>query len=107
MPADDDAEEDVLTKNNSSVIIRIELKLSKVTKARYLIGGDAEVAIWDRIWERNEKWPERLEYDVLIAPHHCFSGIGIWSCEAGIVSGEIAPVFSNDRSCCGVYANSA
>ncbi len=71
MPAEDDAEEDVLTKNNSSVIIRIDVKLSKVTKARYLIGGDAEVAIWDRIWERNKNRPERLEYDVLIAPHHC------------------------------------
>ncbi|MDB5620421.1 metallohydrolase [Tardiphaga sp.] len=71
MPAADDTEEEILTKNNSSVIIRIDLKVSKVTKARYLIGGDAEVAIWERIWERNKKVPERLAYDVLIAPHHC------------------------------------
>ncbi len=71
MPAADEKEEDVLTKNNSSVIIRIDLKVSKAVKARYLLGGDAEVAIWDRIWDRNAKTPERLEYDVLIAPHHC------------------------------------
>ncbi len=71
MPADDEAEEEVLTKNNSSVIMRLDLKVSKVTRGRFLLGGDAEVAIWDRIWERNKKWPERLQYDVLIAPHHC------------------------------------
>lgn len=71
MPSDDDEEEDVLTKNNSSVIIRIDLKVAKVTKTRYLIGGDAEVAIWDLIWDRNKSRAERLQYDVLIAPHHC------------------------------------
>jgi hypothetical protein len=71
MSAADEEEEDVLTKNNSSVIMRLDLKVSKVTRGRFLLGGDAEVAIWERIWERNKKWPERLEYDVLIAPHHC------------------------------------
>jgi beta-lactamase superfamily II metal-dependent hydrolase len=71
MPAVDEEEEEVLTKNNSSVILRLDLKVSKVTRGRFLVGGDAEVAIWDRIWERNKKWPERLQYDVLIAPHHC------------------------------------
>ncbi|WP_247297449.1 metallohydrolase [Bradyrhizobium sp. 179] len=71
MPADDEEEEELLTKNNSSVITRLDLKVSKVTRGRFLLGGDAEVAIWDRIWERNKKWPERLQYDVLIAPHHC------------------------------------
>lgn len=71
MPADDDEEEEVLTKNNSSVIMRLDLKVSKVTRGRFLLGGDAEVAVWDCIWERNKKWPERLQYDVLIAPHHC------------------------------------
>jgi hypothetical protein len=71
MPAEDEEEEDVLTKNNSSVIMRIDLKVSKVVKARYLLGGDAEVAIWDRMWDRNAKTADRLQYDVLIAPHHC------------------------------------
>ena len=51
--------------------MRLDLKVSGVTKARFMLGGDAEVAIWDRIWERNKQWPERLKYDVLIAPHHC------------------------------------
>ncbi len=71
LKADDDEEEEVITKNDSSVIIRIDLKVSKVTKARYLIGGDAGVAIWEKLWERNEDKADRLEYDVLLAPHHC------------------------------------
>jgi glyoxylase-like metal-dependent hydrolase (beta-lactamase superfamily II) len=69
--AKDEEEEEVITKNNSSVIIRLDLKLKRMTQARYLIGGDADVGVWDRLWEHNEKQPERLEYDLLIAPHHC------------------------------------
>jgi hypothetical protein len=69
--ADDEAEEEVISKNDSSVILRVDLKVQHVTKARYLIGGDAGVAIWEKIWNRNEHQSVRLEYDVLIAPHHC------------------------------------
>lgn len=71
MPASDEEEEEVLTKNNSSVIVRLDLKVAKASLGRFLLSGDAEVAIWERIWERNKKWSGRLEYDVLIAPHHC------------------------------------
>jgi hypothetical protein len=69
-PSDDEELEEKLSKNNSSVIIRLALKAGETT-ARYLFGGDAEVAIWERVWERNEKYAERLSYDVMIAPHHC------------------------------------
>jgi hypothetical protein len=69
--AKDEDEEEIITKNNSSVIIRLDLKLSGVTQARYLIGGDADVGVWDRIWDHNKAQPTRLEYDVLISPHHC------------------------------------
>ena len=42
-----------------------------MTQGRYLIGGDAEVGVWDRIWDHNKNQSDRLAYDVLIAPHHC------------------------------------
>lgn len=71
LKADDEAEEEVISKNDSSVILRIDLKVQHVTKARYLIGGDAGVAIWEKIWDRNKYQSERLEYDILIVPHHC------------------------------------
>lgn len=71
LTAKDDEEEETITKNNSSVIMRMKLKLSGTTRAQYLVGGDADVGVWDRVWEHNESRPEWLEYDVLIAPHHC------------------------------------
>jgi hypothetical protein len=71
MKADNEEEEELLTKNNSSVVMRIDMKVAGVTSSRYLIGGDAEVAIWEKLWERNKDKTERLQYDVLLAPHHC------------------------------------
>jgi hypothetical protein len=71
LKADEDEEEELITKNDSSVILRMDLKVSGVVKARYLLGGDAGVAIWERLWDRNKDRAARLEYDVLIAPHHC------------------------------------
>jgi len=70
-PAENEAEEEELTKNNSSVILHLSLKIAGATKARYLLCGDAEVAIWEKIWKHHKNTPERLQYDVLIAPHHC------------------------------------
>jgi hypothetical protein len=69
--ATDDEEEEIITKNNSSVIMRLDLKLNMETQGRYLIGGDADVGVWDRIWDHNKNQPDHLAYDVLIAPHHC------------------------------------
>lgn len=66
----DEAEEEVLTKNNSSVIIRLTLAANgRPIAARYLLGGDAQVAIWEKIWGKYT--PEDLKYEVLLAPHHC------------------------------------
>lgn len=76
LPADDEEEEEeeeeLLSKNDSSVVIQLTIASgNKPQAARYLLGGDAEVAIWERIWRRHGEQPEDLAYDVLIAPHHC------------------------------------
>lgn len=69
---DDDSDEEQLSKNGSSVIIRFTFAADGVTDAcRYLTGGDAEVAIWERLWERHEEQSDVLSYDVLLTPHHC------------------------------------
>lgn len=72
---DDDPELiSLLEKNQSSVIIRFSITGdSYADKCRFLTGGDAGVAIWERIWNRlsdegNEDW---LTYDVIGTPHHC------------------------------------
>lgn len=69
--ANSEEAEEALAKNRSSVILQFRLSAGGRTSAcRFLAGGDAEVAIWERLWEeyRNSGW---LEYDVLLTPHHC------------------------------------
>ncbi|HAJ46946.1 MAG TPA: metallohydrolase, partial [Alphaproteobacteria bacterium] len=73
LPASDDDEEELLTKNNSSIVCRLKLGSGGVADAgRILLGGDAEVAIWERVWTRNSgNASEYFSYDLLLAPHHC------------------------------------
>ena len=70
-PSADADEEDVLSKNNSSVVINVTFKVGGLDAANYLFGGDAEVAIWERIWSRNKHQPQVLAYDLALGPHHC------------------------------------
>lgn len=70
---DDDELEETLSKNHSSVILNLEIFPSMLAgqRMRFLTGGDAEVAIWKRLWEKYQDNAEVLEYDLLQAPHHC------------------------------------
>lgn len=68
----DAGEEEVLSKNESSTILRFSLSGDGQADAgRFLSGGDAEVAIWERLWDRHKKRPDWLSYDILLSPHHC------------------------------------
>lgn len=64
-PPSDDEE---YTKNNSSVILNISFHI-KDGPVRLLFGGDAGVIIWEKVCE--EFSSSDLEYDALLAPHHC------------------------------------
>jgi hypothetical protein len=71
--ATDDNEEEVLSKNNSSIVSRIVLASGTQADAcAFLTGGDAEVAIWEKIWDREgDNADANLSYDLMQAPHHC------------------------------------
>lgn len=74
IPQGDDEElEELLGKNHSSVILRFSIRGSGVLdKCRFLTGGDAEVAIWERLWAKHgTDQTDWLSYDILQAPHHC------------------------------------
>ncbi len=73
LPAESDEEEEELSTNESSVILRFSLTGGGVAdRCRFLTGGDAEVAIWKRLWERHgDDNPDWLSYDILQTPHHC------------------------------------
>lgn len=70
---DDEEEEECLVKNQSSVILNITLAADAQTPdgAKFLTGGDAEVFIWNRQWQRHKVEADVLEYDIMQAPHHC------------------------------------
>jgi hypothetical protein len=71
--AQEEAEEEELTKNQSSVALRFSFVAGgKKDAASFLVGGDAEVAIWERQWRRlKQEHKDWLEYDLLLSPHHC------------------------------------
>ncbi len=73
LPKTDDADEDTLSKNHSSTILNLKIaaSLTESDGCRFLTGGDAEVAIWERIWIRHKNEPNVLTYDLLQTPHHC------------------------------------
>jgi hypothetical protein len=69
----DEEEEEQLAKNESSVILNIELAdtVKRETVKNLLTGGDAGVLIWEKLWEKHKKNTQVLTYDQLLAPHHC------------------------------------
>ena len=70
LPINDDEEK--LSKNKSSTILQLALAADgEPEKCLFLTGGDAEVAIWERLWQRHAHTPEVLAYHVLLTPHHC------------------------------------
>lgn len=73
LPPENDEDEDILRHNQSSVILRLSLRGGGIRdRGRHLAGGDAEVAIWKRLWnDHGTDNPDWLSYDTLVSPHHC------------------------------------
>ncbi len=71
--SEDECEEEEIGKNHSSVILNIELadNSSRKTVKKFLTAGDAEVLIWEKLWEKHKNATSILEYDLLQTPHHC------------------------------------
>ena len=68
----EESEEELRSKNHSSTILNFSLSGDgQLDAGRFLIGGDAEVAIWERLWQRHKSHLDWLGYDLLLAPHHC------------------------------------
>lgn len=71
-PTGDSEEEATLGKNGSSTILQIMLACGqRIDAGVFLTGGDAEVAIWERLWGIYSTQPTSLAYNLLQVPHHC------------------------------------
>lgn len=73
LPPEDEDDEETLRHNQSSVIMRFSLTGGGVSdRCRFLSGGDAEVAIWNRLWNLHSKSnADWFSYDLMETPHHC------------------------------------
>lgn len=73
LPVVSDDDEELLSKNHSSVILNMTLAADAKTPdgCKFLTAGDAEVAIWEKLWARHKNKKANLEYDLLQTPHHC------------------------------------
>ena len=73
-----DAEEEKLSKNNSSVISQWIITAPaphSMVDNKLLFGGDASVEIWRHLGQKHANDAAALEYDILLAPHHCSWGV--------------------------------
>jgi len=69
---EDVEEEERLEKNHSSVILQYSFAEGGLDDAcLFLSGGDAGVYIWEKMWEKKKNKTSDIEYDLLLAPHHC------------------------------------
>lgn len=69
---DTDEDEEVRSKNNSSIIAQFLVRAAEQTDgALLLLGGDAEVEIWEDLYDNYHPCDDALEYDLLVTPHHC------------------------------------
>lgn len=72
--ADDEFEDNTSPdKNRSSVIIHWGLASHGYSSpSNYiLLAGDAGVEVWDVLWDKYKNDTDKLQYDILLAPHHC------------------------------------
>jgi hypothetical protein len=72
LPKAEEDEEETLCKNRSSTILQFSLAGNQTPGCcRFLTGGDAEVAIWEKLYQRHCGRIDWLSYDILLTPHHC------------------------------------
>lgn len=58
------------SSNDSSLVIRWNAKVGERNNF-VLLGGDAGVDVWKRIWQDYKDVSDSLKWHVLVAPHHC------------------------------------
>lgn len=108
----EETEEDISSKNHSRTILNISLASGgNQDVGRFLAGGDAEVAIWELLWERHKHHPDWLTYNILETPHHCSwhaLSYDSWSelKEKAVVSESARMALSQSRTGAVVVANS-
>jgi len=67
---ENEEDEDYNKKNRGSVILHITV-IEEDYYNEILLTGDAEVFVWDCLWNKYKSEASKLQFDILLAPHHC------------------------------------
>ncbi len=70
---EDEEDEDFKTANRGSVIMQLAVKETSAWDSYdnlLLFTGDADVLVWESLWDKHEG-TDALDYDILLVPHHC------------------------------------
>jgi len=67
---DTEDEDTHASSNNSSLVIRWKVTVDGGENF-FLLGGDAEIDVWERIWEDYKDETDNISWHILLAPHHC------------------------------------
>lgn len=57
-------------KNRQSIVIQLAV-IQGEYRNKLMMAADAECLVWETLWKIYKDEKEKLEYDILSAPHHC------------------------------------
>ncbi|MCP4295721.1 MAG: hypothetical protein GY786_08960, partial [Proteobacteria bacterium] len=57
-------------KNRQSIVVQLTV-IQGSKRNKLLMAADAECLVWETLWGDYKDDTEKLEYDILYAPHHC------------------------------------
>ena len=66
----DEEDECFTDKNRQSVVFQLTVKQGEYEN-KLLMAADAECLVWETLWNKYKNNDKKLEYDILLAPHHC------------------------------------
>jgi hypothetical protein len=67
---EDEDDECFTDKNRQSVVMQLTV-IQGSQNNKLLMAADAECLVWETLWDEYDDDTEKLEYDILYAPHHC------------------------------------
>ena len=67
---EDEDDECFTDMNRQSVVLQLTVSQGAENN-KILMAADAECLVWETLWGKYKDDTEKLEYDILLAPHHC------------------------------------
>ena len=67
---EDEEDECFTDKNRQSVVFQLTVKQGEYENKLFM-AADAECLVWETLWDKYKNNDKKLDYDILLAPHHC------------------------------------